>query len=81
MDEVLSPPGEMLPFEEAKLRVRDLTLWQCFNGKLRELEDWKKLFASTTPRLSLKNVRFPAQCGLAIMEVVLEADLLGDPNE
>jgi len=81
MDEVLSPPGEMLPFEEAKLRVRDLTLWQCFNGRLREFEDWKKLFASTTPKLSLKNIRFPARCGLAIMEVILESELLGEPHK
>ncbi|KAL5113731.1 hypothetical protein ACEQ8H_008404 [Pleosporales sp. CAS-2024a] len=72
MDTILPPPGVLGRVQEARLRVRDLTMAQCFNSKERELAEWEQLFASTEPRLILKSWKQPSGSALAVMEVILE---------
>jgi 6-hydroxytryprostatin B O-methyltransferase len=72
MDTILPPPGVLGRVQEARLRVRDLTMAQCFNSKERELAEWEQLFASTQPKLALKSWKQPSGSAMAVMEVVLE---------
>ncbi|KAF2787637.1 S-adenosyl-L-methionine-dependent methyltransferase, partial [Melanomma pulvis-pyrius CBS 109.77] len=71
MDTILPPPGTLSAAQEARLRVRDLTMAQSFNSKERELGEWEHLFASTEPPLSLQAWRQPHGSTMAIMEVGL----------
>ncbi|KAH7382516.1 O-methyltransferase-domain-containing protein [Phaeosphaeria sp. MPI-PUGE-AT-0046c] len=72
MDTILPPPGALGRVQEARLRVRDLTMVECFNSKERELVEWEELFASTNPSLELKSWKQPAGSAMAVMEVVLK---------
>lgn len=71
MDTVLPRPGSIRATQEAVLRVRDLTMWQAFNSKERELDDWMALFAAVDPMLRIKAVVQPPGSSMAIMEVAL----------
>jgi 6-hydroxytryprostatin B O-methyltransferase len=71
MDTILPGSRVLGRVQEARLRVRDLTMAEYFNSKERELAEWKQLFASTQPSLALKSWKQPAGSALAVMEVVL----------
>ncbi|EUC41365.1 hypothetical protein COCMIDRAFT_106343 [Bipolaris oryzae ATCC 44560] len=71
MDSILPLPGTLPRFQDAYLRVRDLTMNQLFNSRERELEEWKGLFASTEPKLELKAWKEPPGSNMAVMEVTL----------
>ena len=60
---------------EALLRVRDLTMMQCFNAKERELSEFIDLLTKTSDgegQLVLRNVFKPPGSVLSILEVVYE---------
>lgn len=70
MDTILPVPGNEAPLSEATLRATDLTMRQMFNSREREIEDWTRLFESTTPKLKLQGYKLPMGSALAVMEVV-----------
>jgi 6-hydroxytryprostatin B O-methyltransferase len=72
MDTVLPLPGSIPATQEAVLRVRDLTMWQAFNSKERELEEWTTLFTAVDPTLRIHAVVQPPGSSMAIMEVARE---------
>jgi len=71
MDSILPLPGTLPRFQDAYLRVRDLTMTQLFNSRERELEEWKDLFSSTEPKLELREWKEPPGSNMAVMEVAL----------
>ena len=71
MESILPLPSTLFRFQDAYLRVRDLTMTQLFNSRERELEEWKDLFASTEPRLELRAWKQPPGSDMAVMEVAL----------
>ncbi|KAH6654693.1 sterigmatocystin 8-O-methyltransferase [Truncatella angustata] len=77
MDTVLPDPGTCPTTEEALMRVRDLAMLQAFNGKERELTDWKNLLAAATAQsgegageLELLRVHQPFGSLMSLLEVV-----------
>ncbi|KAI1288524.1 S-adenosyl-L-methionine-dependent methyltransferase [Xylaria venustula] len=72
MDTVLPASGTIGKLHEAKLRVRDLTMLTKLNSHERDLEEWKELLGSTTPKLKLSKWRQPSGSTLALMEAVLD---------
>ncbi|RDA83423.1 hypothetical protein CP532_4420 [Ophiocordyceps camponoti-leonardi (nom. inval.)] len=75
METVLPPPGAGKSLvQEARLRVRDLTMIQNFNSKEREEEEWDELFASSEPRLRLVQRTQPVGSDLALMVLGLDEE-------
>ena len=73
MDVILPVPAKGLGgFPEARIRVRDLTMAQTFNGGEREMEDWVKLIDEVRPNLRLVKVEQPKGSAMALL--VLERD-------
>jgi 6-hydroxytryprostatin B O-methyltransferase len=70
-DTILPPSGTLGRLEEASLRVRDLTMAQCFNSKERELSEWKELLGSTEPKLAIKAWKNNPGSSMAIIEAGL----------
>jgi 6-hydroxytryprostatin B O-methyltransferase len=70
MDTVLPPPESMSAEDEARLRVRDLTMMQAFNAKEREWEDWQALVGGVKPELEIKACKTPDGSVMAVMEIV-----------
>lgn len=75
MDTVLPSPGSLDPYNEACLRVRDLTMLQCFNSKERELSEWEALLDSTEPKLEIMSVNCPLGSSMAIIEANIATQL------
>lgn len=69
MDTVLPTPGSVPVSIERLVRVRDLTMWQAFNSKERDLDDWKDLLKCANPDLELVNVVQPFGSSMSILEV------------
>ncbi|KAI0972265.1 S-adenosyl-L-methionine-dependent methyltransferase [Xylaria arbuscula] len=72
VDTVLPASGTIGKLHEAKLRVRDLTMLQKLNSHERDLEEWKELLGSTTPKLKLSSWRQPSESTLALIEAILD---------
>ena len=72
MDTILPPSGTVGKHAEASLRVRDLTMAQCFNSKERELSEWEELLGSTEPKLVIKAWKNPVGSSMAVIEAGLE---------
>jgi 6-hydroxytryprostatin B O-methyltransferase len=72
MDTILPPPGTLDPVEEASLRVRDLTMAQCFNSKERELAEWEELLQGTSPVLEIASWKQPPGSAMAVIEAKLK---------
>lgn len=53
-------------------RLVDVVMMAQFNGKEREMDEWKKLFAAVDSRLTIKKVVKPRESVFSIMELVLE---------
>lgn len=69
MDTVLPTPGSVPVSIERLFRVRDLTMWQAFNSKERDIEDWKCLLQRANPGLEVINVAQPFGSAMSILEV------------
>lgn len=50
----------------------DLVMMTHFNGKERDLEDWKSLFAQASPKLKLLNTKTPPGSVYSILELEQE---------
>ncbi|KAH5663548.1 hypothetical protein HBI44_239660 [Parastagonospora nodorum] len=72
MDTILPPPGTVGHLQEAGLRVRDLTMAQCFNSKERELLEWEELLGSTSPPLIIKSWKQPLGSAMAVMTAAIK---------
>lgn len=72
MECILPSPGSISLMEEARLRMRDLTMAEYFNSKEREMDEWVQLFESTQPKLRLKESTQPLDSFMAVMQVVLD---------
>ncbi|RWA10745.1 hypothetical protein EKO27_g4370 [Xylaria grammica] len=72
MDTILPVSGTIGRLQEARLRVRDLTMAQNFNSYERELGEWEELLESAVPKLKLLNWTQPSGSAMAVMEVVLD---------
>jgi 6-hydroxytryprostatin B O-methyltransferase len=71
MDTILPAPGTIGRLQEAKLRMRDLTMAQIFNSNERGIAEWKELLETTVPKLKLSTWRQPSGSAMAVMEVTL----------
>ena len=72
MDQVVPPPGSLPNAQEKAGRVIDLVVMSHFNGKQRDLEDWKKIFAAVDDRLVLSNLIVKPGSVLSIIELKLQ---------
>ncbi|KAI0470259.1 S-adenosyl-L-methionine-dependent methyltransferase [Xylaria cf. heliscus] len=72
MDAILPAAGTVGKLQEAKLRVRDLTMAQHFNSYERGLEEWEELLEGTVPKLKLSSWSQSPESSMAVMEVVLD---------
>ncbi|OJJ88369.1 uncharacterized protein ASPGLDRAFT_117687, partial [Aspergillus glaucus CBS 516.65] len=71
MDTVLPSPGSVPVSVERLIRVRDLTMFQAFNSKERDLEDWRGLVAAVDPDLRLVGVIQPFGSAMSVLELSL----------
>lgn len=76
MDQVVPPPGLLPNAQEKAGRVIDLVVMSHFNGKQRDLEDWKKIFAAVDDRLVMSNLIVQPGSVLSIMELQLKDEPL-----
>lgn len=72
MDQVLPPVGVAPVPVERQLRTMDCGMTVLFNGKEREIGEWKTLIGEVDPRLMVKNVKTPPQGGISLLEIVLQ---------
>ncbi|KAF1813460.1 S-adenosyl-L-methionine-dependent methyltransferase [Eremomyces bilateralis CBS 781.70] len=72
MDGLIPPPNAIPKLDEAQVRMVDLVMMTHFNGKERDLEDWKGLFAQASPKLKLLNTKTPAGSVYSILELEME---------
>lgn len=72
VDTVVPPSGALSPTLEKPLRCLDMEMMQTFNGRERQLEDWKMLFASVVPRLEVSHITQPLGSALSIMTVEMQ---------
>jgi 6-hydroxytryprostatin B O-methyltransferase len=71
MDQVVPPPGLLPNAQEKAGRVIDLVVMSHFNGKQRDLEDWKRIFNAVDDRLVLSNLIVRPGSVLSIIELFL----------
>ncbi|KAK9775323.1 putative O-methyltransferase domain-containing protein [Seiridium cardinale] len=75
MDTVLPLPGQgSSRTEEARLRVRDLTMLQAHNAHERSKTQWQGLLERAHPALRIKRIVQPFKSLMAILEVAFEAE-------
>ncbi|KAK9422283.1 putative O-methyltransferase domain-containing protein [Seiridium unicorne] len=75
MDTVLPLPGQgSSRTEEARLRVRDLTMLQAHNAHERSKTQWQGLLERAHPALKIKRIVQPFKSLMAILEVAFEAE-------
>lgn len=55
-----------------EIRAVDLVMLSEFNARERELPDWKMLFEEADHRFRFKDVVYPKNSALAILEAVWE---------
>jgi hypothetical protein len=72
MDQVVPPPGLLPNAQEKAGRVIDLVVMSHFNGKQRDLDDWKKIFAAVDERLVLSKLVVQPGSVLSILELQLQ---------
>jgi 6-hydroxytryprostatin B O-methyltransferase len=73
MDTILPAPGEVTPYKEALLRVRDMTMLQVFNAGERGMEDWEEVVKGADARLRIVGVKQPLGSAMGLIEVTLDA--------
>ena len=81
MDQVVPPPGMLPNAQEKAGRVIDLVVMSHFNGKQRDLEDWKRIFAGVNGRLVLNKVVVQSGSVLSIIELGLEQESVVNGQE
>ncbi|CAK1361719.1 uncharacterized protein RHO25_004716 [Cercospora beticola] len=69
VDEIMPEIGTAPPQVEKNQRILDITMLDTFNAKVRELEDWKELFAAADPRFAIVGVKDPQDSRLGFIEV------------
>ncbi|KAF2216561.1 hypothetical protein CERZMDRAFT_34032 [Cercospora zeae-maydis SCOH1-5] len=69
VDEIMPAIGTATPEVENNQRVLDLMMLHVFNAKVRELEDWKELFAEADPRFVIVGVQEPQDSRLGLIEL------------
>ncbi|KIW08972.1 uncharacterized protein PV09_00881 [Verruconis gallopava] len=72
MDQVVPPPGLLPTIVEKAGRTIDLVVMSHFNGKQRDLEDWKKIFSAADDRLVITNLIVQPGSVLSIIELSLQ---------
>jgi predicted O-methyltransferase YrrM len=72
MDQVVPAPGTLAKPREREARTVDLVVMSHFNGKQRDLDDWKEIVAAADKRLRVQRVVQPKASGLAIIELALD---------
>jgi 6-hydroxytryprostatin B O-methyltransferase len=71
MDQVVPPPGLLPNAQEKAARTIDLVVMSHFNGKQRDIDDWKKVFFAVDDRLVLENLIVQPGSVLSIIELSL----------
>ncbi|KAH7319575.1 S-adenosyl-L-methionine-dependent methyltransferase [Stachybotrys elegans] len=69
MDTILPPPGSVSRSDEARLRVRDLTMLQAHNAYERSMAQWERLLADAHPALRIRTTIQPFKSLMAVIEV------------
>ncbi|KAF2399588.1 S-adenosyl-L-methionine-dependent methyltransferase [Trichodelitschia bisporula] len=72
MDQVVPEPGAMPRAKEKLARAVDLIVLSHFNGKQRDLADWKGVVRAADERLVIRRVLRPEGSVFALLEVGLE---------
>jgi hypothetical protein len=71
MDQVVPPPGLLPNSQEKAARTIDLVVMSHFNGKQRDMDDWKKVFAAVDHKLVLSDLLVQPGSVLSIIELSL----------
>jgi 6-hydroxytryprostatin B O-methyltransferase len=72
MDQVVPPPGLLPNAQEKAARTIDLVVMSHFNGKQRDMDDWKKIFAAVDEKLVVNNIIVQPGSVLSIIELSMQ---------
>jgi len=72
MDQVVPAPGALPTVQEKVARTIDLVVMSHFNGKQRDIDDWKSIFAAVDEKLSIRSVSLHPGSVLSVIELGLD---------
>jgi 6-hydroxytryprostatin B O-methyltransferase len=73
MDLVLPQVGEVDPYQEGMLRMRDLIQREMANGRTRDETDWNELIGNVGQGLRVMGTVTPAGSDLSVLEVGIKS--------
>lgn len=81
MDQVVPAPGTLPKAQEREARTVDLVVMSHFNGKQRDMDDWKNVVQAANDGLRIQRVVQPKGSHFAIIEVVLDTTPVDHEND
>jgi 6-hydroxytryprostatin B O-methyltransferase len=72
MDQVVPAPGALPIVQEKAARTVDLIVMSHFNGKQRDIDDWKAIFKNVDENLAIRKVSLHPGSVLSVIELGLD---------